>query len=1005
MMNTKYLWQKIYEAYRKFKNYSYYDSASLLTRKRVAEFEEDLYGLKEKQFKKKFAEKLDGLYEVLLGTNEQHFQRLLDKIDFCILPKSMQKDGGQEDQEIKLISNHIQKEKLEIDKYNIFIDAPIEIQLISTLWVMFVGVRLTKLISSHNYAYKLSQTSPQTENQQTKISSGLHIYKPYFQGYQDWRDNALKKADEILDSHKDVTIVSLDITRYFYHARLNLSEFVEKLQVENAIDFFNEEEQTFAYRLTRLLSSVHEAYTEKCKDFLPEDVVPIDGNAPMLPVGLVSSGVIGNLFLSDFDKRVVEKIHPDYYGRYVDDMLFVIGESKANDALEFLNKYFVEPKILVHDNDTYKILTSNVSLFIQPHKIIIESFEHTGSKAALMKFRRNIQRQRSEFRFLPDEETVEQDFDEAAFSMHYSGSVNKLRNIKDFTEDKYGASTYLAHMIFLACYKSEENKKHKKVIVKQILTYFKGAVALEYYSLWEKVFTYFVITEDVDSLNKFQKQILDAIKQCSFDNAKILDEIRDSLTETLRLSEAIPLSMHLQLIKPEDKWTETTIKTAIKLRHASMFRHQYLGIGGLNLTKCLLDDEYNLYRKDYDHKIETLENVGVIYLTPLFVHLDVICHIYIFIKSDEYKYSKTNSINDFLSDAPSESFKQYLIINWEWNRLFDKQNKGDKKDLITRIEIDSLKNDKYKSMVFEYIIPTDERIANTIKSNKRIGIANMNVDKNLIEKTALNKVNLSSERRKDLFRIINETIVNKCDVLVLPELSVPYQWIDLLAAECKKNQIAIIAGLTYLITNSKYALNIVVTILPFTESNYNSCVIIPRVKNHYAPKEKTLLRSYGYHVPKEVKSIYHLFHWKKSYFSVYNCFELASIEERCLMKSKVDFIVATELNSDTNYYSDIAGSWVRDIHSFFIQVNTSEYGDSRIMRPSKSVEKNMVVVKGGKNSTILIDDLDIDSLRKFQLPGYAGQDAKGIFKNTPPRFSQKDVKTRIDDKDFKKAQL
>lgn len=355
-MNTKYLWQKIYEAYRKFKNYSYYDSASLLTRKRVAEFEEDLYGLKEKQFKKKFAEKLDGLYEVLLGTNEQHFQRLLDKIDFCILPKSMQKDGGQEDQEIKLISNHIQKEKLEIDKYNIFIDAPIEIQLISTLWVMFVGVRLTKLISSHNYAYKLSQTSPQTENQQTKISSGLHIYKPYFQGYQDWRDNALKKADEILDSHKDVTIVSLDITRYFYHARLNLSEFVEKLQVENAIDFFNEEEQTFAYRLTRLLSSVHEAYTEKCKDFLPEDVVPIDGNAPMLPVGLVSSGVIGNLFLSDFDKRVVEKIHPDYYGRYVDDMLFVIGESKANDALEFLNKYFVEPKYL------YMIMTHIKSL-------------------------------------------------------------------------------------------------------------------------------------------------------------------------------------------------------------------------------------------------------------------------------------------------------------------------------------------------------------------------------------------------------------------------------------------------------------------------------------------------------------------------------------------------------------------------------------------------------------------------------------------------------------------
>lgn len=413
----------------------------------------------------------------------------------------------------------------------------------------------------------------------------------------------------------------------------------------------------------------------------------------------------------------------------------------------------------------------------------MESFEHTGSKAALMKFRRNIQRQRSEFRFLPDEETVEQDFDEAAFSMQYSGSVNKLRNIKDFTEDKFGASTYLAHMIFLACYKSEDNKKHKKAIVQQILTYFKGAVALEYYSLWEKVFTYFVITEDVDSLNKFQKQIVNAIEQCNFDNAKIQAEIRESLNETLRLSEAIPLSMHLGL---ENEWEETTIKTAIKLRHASMFRHQYLGIGGLNLTKCLLDDDCNLYRKDFDHKIELLKETGVIYLTPLFVHLDVICHIHIFIKSDEYRYSKTNSINDFLSDAPTESFKQYLIINWDWNRLFDKQKKRDKKDLITRIEIDSMKIDKYKSMVFEYIIPTDEKFANTIKSNKRIGIANMNVDKDIIEKTALNKVNLSSQRRKDLFHIINEAIVNKCDVLVLPELSVPYQWIDLLAAECKR---------------------------------------------------------------------------------------------------------------------------------------------------------------------------------------------------------------------------
>lgn len=52
MMDEKYLLQKIYEAYRKFKNYSYYDSASLYSRKRVADFEEDLYDLKKVNLRK-----------------------------------------------------------------------------------------------------------------------------------------------------------------------------------------------------------------------------------------------------------------------------------------------------------------------------------------------------------------------------------------------------------------------------------------------------------------------------------------------------------------------------------------------------------------------------------------------------------------------------------------------------------------------------------------------------------------------------------------------------------------------------------------------------------------------------------------------------------------------------------------------------------------------------------------------------------------------------------------
>ena len=47
-----------------------------------------------------------------------------------------------------------------------------------------------------------------------------------------------------------------------------------------------------------------------------------------------------------------------------------IGESKADNALEFLNKYFVEPRILEHDHETFKIQANDVYLSIQSNKII-----------------------------------------------------------------------------------------------------------------------------------------------------------------------------------------------------------------------------------------------------------------------------------------------------------------------------------------------------------------------------------------------------------------------------------------------------------------------------------------------------------------------------------------------------------------------------------------------------------------------------------------------------------
>jgi hypothetical protein len=89
---------------------------------------------------------------------------------------------------------------------------------------------------------------------------------------------------------------------------------------------------------------------------------------------------------------------------------------------------------------------------------------------------------------------------------------------------------------------------------------------------------------------------------------------------------------------------------------------------------------------------------------------------------------------------------------------------------------------------------------------------------------------------------------------------------------------------------------------------------------------------------------------------------------------EADMVVAVECNKDTHYFGSIVESLTRDLHCYFVQVNTSEYGDSRISQPTKREKQNILTVKGGINQTVLIGEVDFQSLRKFQIMNNGGID-------------------------------
>ena len=97
-------------------------------------------------------------------------------------------------------------------------------------------------------------------------------------------------------------------------------------------------------------------------------------------------------------------------------------------------------------------------------------------------------------------------------------------------------------------------------------------------------------------------------------------------------------------------------------------------------------------------------------------------------------------------------------------------------------------------------------------------------------------------------------------------------------------------------------------------------------------------------------------------------------------------LFAIEYNKDTNYFSNIAESTARDLHCFFIQANTSEYGDSRVVEPRETIKMNPVRVKGGENNIILRYTIDVSALRRFQTQRLPYQLNDKAFKTTPPDF-------------------
>lgn len=572
----------IRKAYRKLKHYFYYDNMSLLYRKAIAEFESD------DNFEENLNSLMDTINEFAANGESKGLDKLIDKITYSVFPKSFNDSNAKSNCDKKddsfFYSNTSFKKEIKVDRLSYFIDAPIEIHIISVLWIMEEGYAIEDDKANFLYGNRL-----QLNSSKSGIINGLLLFKPYFVNYQRWRDIAIHKAKELVSGGTNVALIGLDIKDYYDSVELDFDKLSSNI-VEKSY-----ENKNIIY--TPILKKIHKKYYQSKTSEESERFG--------LPIGLLSSSVIGNWHLKAFDISVKKKLRPIYYGRYVDDILIVLSDPDIQERSQFkkelFQKYFIDNDIFeIHENG-FK-LSGYHNLSIQQKKVSLMYFQANEPVTLLNKFQEELKRNSSEFRFLPDED--QDTFEVSAHTVNYSGSKLKLRSIANIMNNKFGASRFLIKKIIAA---TQIDMNKDDITTKQLLTYFKGERMIEFYSLWEKVLSYFVLTKNKEGIYRFLGNFEDALESLDINKQEIKKE-KDILESTLKSYFNIALYMALSLEgEPlKDKFIKKILKNQIidgedlikHLRKSNMVRHNYVSYPLLNYTKESTEQLINLINKD-----------------------------------------------------------------------------------------------------------------------------------------------------------------------------------------------------------------------------------------------------------------------------------------------------------------------------------------------------------------------------------------------------------------------
>lgn len=726
----------------------------------------------------------------------------------------------------------------------------------------------------------------------------------------------------------------------------------------------------------------------------------------------------------------------------------------VNDLYELENRYISKiplesmPKVSNYEN-----------LRIQQKKLKIFLFNHNNSRALIENFKKEIYINSSEFRLMHKVESLYADIGKNIFSIHYDDSINKIGDIKSIKLNKFQLSKTLSWLIRTSIY--ENDGKISKENVKNIQHAFSGNNRIEFMILWEKFLEFLFIEGEYEILHDEIEKILSKISKLKLYNddktgqdeliyafkTDSLHYLKRSLVEFLYFTFLRVISLKRTNNKELNKHLNDINNLFLKnlTDHNKIdnckpikFLYSYLYKNSLMRDPLLLIqskiEKFCLYYNIIDIIQDPLLLIKILPNNFDFenelINLMKPAQI---MKRFNFEYDLIN--NKFPLHYKAHSTKGYpyypRYIQFHETTLYninrslfedncDKEILNVKEYLKKSIKLYNsinglntpLKNDFYKDKcgavkkcesdgekckLDENKVEIIKSGGNKKKSIVRVGLINTELKKDILSNALKGKPDRSSKRLDKIATIVNEAIKAKVELLVMPEMYIPYEWVPGILDISRQHNMAMVFGIEPII-HEKCVGNYIGISLPSEaddEHKHKNTTFIMRLKKSYSPEELREYRKYCLDVRNNEKSKYVLCVWDNLYFAPYYCYEIADIEDRSIFKSCCDMILVSEFNKDTSYFTAIAESLSRDLFCYCVKVNSSEFGGTCIIQPSTSEKKYLVNLKGGHGDYVVTHKLDVGKLRDHQILSYESEIKDSELKPKPPHFDTNRVRARM----------